>query len=54
MTVNTMQGLGSSIGRLFHRRGDPCFCQLENRIKRKRALKAIHVLRARPHRGYAS
>ena len=48
--VNSMQGLDASIGSVvFIGAAILFFVNWENRIKRKRALKAIHVLRALAH-----
>jgi hypothetical protein len=48
--VNTVQGLDSSIGSVvFIGAAILFFISWENRIKRSRALKAIHVLRALTH-----
>jgi len=48
--VNTVQGLDSSIGSVvFIGAAILFFVSWENRIKRSRALKAIHVLRALAH-----
>jgi len=48
--VNTVQGLDASIGSVvFIGAAILFFVSWENRIKRKRALKAIHVLRALAH-----
>src|SRR5205085_8921710 len=48
--VNSMQGLDSSIASVvFSGAAILFFVSWENRIKRSRALKAIHVLRALAH-----